>query len=289
MDEPVTDNSLASPLLTARQHAQFHRDGFIMLPNIVPISEIARVLESVTTLFHQRAGRNEGAQRDMLGHDDDGAPAVQPEIDNPSNYAPELRHNLLTANAAAIASQLLGDKAYPNFEHAILKPANSGTATPWHQDEAYKGDSTLSYDQISIWVPLQDVDESNGCMKYVPRRTHLSRVLEHQSVGGDPLVHALECIADDFDPNQAVSLPVSAGGATVHHSRTVHAATANLSNEPRYAYVLAFRVPAEKDAERNDFLWQRTRDTARMRRRRQWRRSGGVAIEAYRRLRRQLG
>ena len=266
---------------------KFRRNGFVVVPSIVSEAEIAALAPIFADLFDRRAGRSEGAQRDMLGSDEDSSPVVQPEIIDPSNYSAELRRSRLRSRAAELARELLGQSAVPSFEHAIMKPPGSERSTPWHQDEAFRPDGSLDYEQLSIWVPLQDVDQDNGCMRYVPG-SHLGAVLDHRPAGGDPRLHALEYANEAFEPTDAVACPLRVGGAVIHHGRTLHGAFGNSGADPRYAYVMAFRIPAAEDARRHDFPWQRRPDTAPLRRRRSWLRRGGVVVDAYRRARRRL-
>src|SRR5450631_1293199 len=122
-------------VLTPEQVQFFHDEGYLTLPNIAPPEEVDLLCTVFDRLFEQRAGRAEGAQFDMVGHDDDDAPPALSQIINPVNYAEELRNTQYRVNATAIATQLLGPAITPAFEHAILKPAERGAATPWHQDE----------------------------------------------------------------------------------------------------------------------------------------------------------
>lgn len=282
--KPVGDGPSPSlPPLSTDQVHQFQQQGFISLIRDTPPTEINFLRSQLAELFEKHAGRSEGAQLDTLGYDDDRLPPVQPEIINPANYAPQLKDLPLREWAGQVARELLGPEAYPNFEHAILKPAGAGKATPWHQDEASRGDGSLMYEQVSIWVPLQDVNEENGCLQYIPG-TQAGPVLDHRPVGGDPKIHALECLTDQFDPDSAVSCPLPAGSAVVHHGRTLHSACANHSTDPRFAYVFVFRKPPGK--ERHEFPWQRDHRTAAWTRQRQWLRRGGLLTEIRRRVRR---
>jgi ectoine hydroxylase-related dioxygenase (phytanoyl-CoA dioxygenase family) len=262
---------------------EFNDRGFICIPNIAERAELVLLRTMFDRLFAERAGRKEGMQYDMLGHDsEEGAPAL-PSIMNPINYAPELRHLRCRDNAAAIARQLLGPRATKLFEHVILKPARQGGATPWHQDEAYGFDLGFIHRRVGIWIPLQDVTPENGCMMFLPG-SHRLGVLRHRAFGNDPRVHALEC-TDGFNHAEGVACPLSAGGATVHQGRTLHFAGPNRSDAPRYAYILAFDIPPERLPNRRDFSWNREKQAGNQARRRRWRMRGGIVIEAFRKLR----
>jgi hypothetical protein len=234
-------------------------------------------------LFAERAGREEGMHYDLLGHDSDDETPTSPEIIEPINYAPALRHLRCRDNAKAIAQQLLGPQATGTFEYAILKPAKVGGATPWHQDEAYCVDSKFVCQQVSFWIPLSDVTSENSCMMFVPG-SHKLGVLPHGSHGNDPRIHAIECIGG-FNHEEAVACPLSAGGATVHHGRTLHFATPNRSSMPRIAYILGFNIPPVRLPERRDFYWNRQKQAAHLARKRRWRLRGGIFVEVLRKLR----
>lgn len=270
-------------VLTREQIDSFHERGFLSLPRISPPQEVAALAPVFTRLFAQRAGRNEGAHYDLVSCDEDDATANLPSIINPVNYAPELRNLEFRRNALAIARQLLGPTVTPAFEHAILKPARQGAATPWHQDEAYRVDANFAYKQISFWMPLGIATLDNGCMHYIPR-SHLGPVLPHHSFKDDPKIHAIECTGG-FSDADAEACPLPAGGVAIHDGRTLHYAGPNRTDLPRCAYILAFELPPKALRQPRDFYWNRMRQTANQLRRSSWRRRGGILVEAFRKYR----
>jgi ectoine hydroxylase-related dioxygenase (phytanoyl-CoA dioxygenase family) len=192
--------------------------------------------------------------------DEEGRAPKLPQILKPANFAPELRETRAVAHATAIARQLLGPEAVPWFDHAILKPPGYGAETPWHQDEAHRNDPGTHYEQISVWLPFQPATEANGRMRFMPG-THRGSVLAHRSPQSDPRIMALQCMAT-FDAAQAVACPLPLGGATVHHCRTLHGAGANVSDVPRFAYILAFRGAVRPDPGFLGYSWNREKRTA---------------------------
>ena len=272
------------PLITlsAAQVASFHEQGFLTLPEISPPAEVASLRDTFQRLFAQRAGRKEGAQFDMVTHDEDDATPQLSQIIKPANFAPELLSTQFRVSALSVARQLLGENAVQVSEHAILKPADHGAATPWHQDEAFR-EAEFEYEQLSIWMPLQEATVENGCLHYLPG-THRIGVLDHRSPGDDPYVHALECTGD-FNAGDAVACPLPPGGAVIHHGRTLHYAGPNRTQTARYAYVLMFEAPPKPAAKARDFYWNRAKQTAGLRRRSRWRKRGGAFVVLWRKLR----
>lgn len=269
--------------LDAASVGRYTEQGFCTITNFATAEEVRELLGIFTRLFKAQAGRSEGAYFDLMSDDAEDGERVLPNIINPNNYSSELRHMQLQDRALALARQLLGAKATPSFQHAILKPPLQGGETPWHQDEAYRADANFLYRQMSIWIALQDVNAENGCMVYLPG-SHRLPVLPHRSVNDDPKREAIECIGE-FDKSAGVACPLPAGGATLHAGRTLHYSSPNRTAAPRYAYILVFETPPEPLHGQRDFHWLREKQSGGVARKRRWRRRGGILIEAARKLR----
>jgi ectoine hydroxylase-related dioxygenase (phytanoyl-CoA dioxygenase family) len=239
--------------LSPEQIDFFHRNGYLAIPAITNPEEVASLCEIYDYLFSAKVGRETGDHLDLSSTDEDNQEPVLPQILNPSKYAPELVDTLFRINAEAIAIQLLGPEGRFSGDHAIRKPAHSGVETPWHQDEAY-WEPDLEYNSLSIWIPLQEATLENGCMQFVPG-SHSQEVLPHHSIGHDPRIIGLEVDNVEALTATAVACPLPPGGATIHHSRTLHYTGPNHSARPRRAYILAFEVPAKKREIARDFYW----------------------------------
>ena len=230
--------------LTPEQIEAFHRDGFLSVPQISTPEEIEMMREAYDRIFAAQAGRDSGNQFDLAGDDEDGKTQNLPQILNPEKYAPELWDVQARVNALHIVRQLFGDDMQAGGGHAIFKPAKHGATTPWHQDEAY-WNPDVEPRSISVWMPLQDVDESNGCMQFIPG-SHKTEILPHQPIGNNPKVHGLELAPEaNVDVSNPVICPLQAGGATFHPSRTLHFTAANHSERPRRAFIMMFGAPAK--------------------------------------------
>jgi ectoine hydroxylase-related dioxygenase (phytanoyl-CoA dioxygenase family) len=247
-------------VLTRDQIEFFKREGYLLLDAIVPPAEVERMRDIYDKLFERKAGREQGEFFDLGGTDEEGKAAVLPQMMNPSRYAPEIAVGQFRLNAAAIARQLLGAAADFKQDLAICKPPRSPVPTPWHQDNAYL-DPKMDHENLNIWIPLQPATVENGCMFYIPRTHATGKILPHHSMNNDPRIEGLEC--DEVDVKKAVPAAVPAGGAAIHHTRTLHYAGPNKSDNPRRAYILEFELPPKKRAVAHDFYWQKARKTAR--------------------------
>lgn len=249
--------------LTTGQIDFFHREGYLTIPSLTSLEEVAFIRTLYDRIFAQRAGRESGAQFDLAGTDEEGKEAVMPQILGPAQYAPELNETQLLVNATAVTRQLFGDNAWCGFGHAIYKPPRISPPTPWHQDAAYWSPEMDYPASVSIWVPLQEATLENGCMWFVPR-SQRPDVYEHQSIGKDVRIHALELQEHEMHRVvHPVACPLPPGGATFHGPYTLHYAGANKSDIPRRALILGGGLPGIKRDKPRDLYWNRLKKTLR--------------------------
>lgn len=252
-------------LLNAGKVDDFWVQGFVRVPRFIEPNEVVELGRIFATFFTQRAGRKKGNHYDLAGTDEESTKPVLPQLVNPSEHCPDLQNTQFWARARQVAVELLGPGCSLQNEHAILKPAGYGAETPWHQDEAYWAPD-LEYESLSIWLPLQPVDEKNGCLRFVPG-SHRGEVLEHRSLGNNVRIHGLEAVNQEHPDGVGCSLKT--GGVTIHHCRTLHSSGANRTEASRYAYILGFGRPPGIRSYARDFSWKNARRTARDERRRQ--------------------
>src|SRR6202012_252647 len=111
---------------------------------------------------------------------------------------PHLHHPLFLDNPAVTAAQgiareLMGcdDPAF-FFSMLIYKPGGHPHPTPWHQDMAYANMPFTRAGTVwpgnvvaQFWLALDDVDETMGCMEFLPGAQHRPRP-EHHVASGEP-------------------------------------------------------------------------------------------------------
>ena len=268
--------------LTAAQTQFLDEQGYLSVNAITTPEEAREIRAILQELFDRRAGANEGANVDLVAGEDPQTPKTAPQILNPSNYNAKLRKTACFKNALKFAQQILGEEARCFFDLSILKLAEVGSATPWHQDMASR-DPRFEYTEINVWVALQDVAADGGCLQFIPG-SHRLPVLQHHSVNDDPTAHSYECVGG-FDPSKAVACPLPAGGCVIHLPRTLHCAGPNLVATPRVAYIMVFGLPPQPTKEPRVFPWLQQKHTKSQDMKRQWMRRGGLFVTLWRRVR----
>ncbi|MDA0374089.1 MAG: phytanoyl-CoA dioxygenase family protein [Planctomycetota bacterium] len=150
-----------------------------------------------------------------------------------------LRRAVFDLAATVPCAQVLGVERLRFWHDQVFhKPAHHPGVVPWHQDYSY-WQRTAPARHVTLNVMLDDADEDNGCLMFVPG-SHRFGLLP--SLGFDSELGAVVEHLDDeqraaFRP---VPVPVAAGHATLHHSHTLHGSGPNRSARPRRALVLNY-------------------------------------------------
>lgn len=142
------------------------------------------------------------------------------------------REFVLNPRLRAIVEQLIGKPALLATDQIFMKPPRFGTAKPYHQDNAYfccRPDD----DVVTAWIALDDVDESNGCLRYIDG-SHRDPPLEHVPIPGEP--HNKSPRPEQIDLSRESLAPVRKGGVVFHHSNTLHTSHRNESDRWRRGY-----------------------------------------------------
>ncbi|HCK11151.1 MAG: hypothetical protein CME21_20220 [Gemmatimonadetes bacterium] len=107
----------------------------------------------------------------------------------------------------------------------------------WHQDNAYYNAHALSKTRMSVWIPMVDVDEENGCLWVVPG-SHTGGVKEHGQYGG-------QCPKSmgpaDMVAEGAIPCAVKAGSILLFRSDLWHHSKGNGTDRVRRAFIVSYQ------------------------------------------------
>ena len=75
------------------------------------------------------------------------------------------------------AGAILSGRRYPTQVSSVfVKPAKSGAATPWHQDNGLWRDGET--EPFNFWMALDPAKRENGCLQFIPG-SHKTEIVEH--------------------------------------------------------------------------------------------------------------
>ena len=243
-------------MLNEQQIEQFDADGFLKAGPLLEQDEVEELRSEVDRLMETGPdGFAEGEPRPVLFRD----LAVRAEgtvTENPVWQvvniweASEAFERLLYHPAIGRALSQLTRQPDIVVWHDQLqyKPAASGGALRWHQD-APLWPIIKPMTAVSAWIPLDDVDEENGCMWMVPGSyewgDQIAFIREHLL---DLELENFQSIAAPFAPPEGARVteavprpwPMKRGELSFHHSLNWHGSPANRSNRDRRAIAIHY-------------------------------------------------
>ena len=130
-------------------------------------------------------------------------------------------------------SQLIGEEAILKADMALSKPPFIGSEKPWHQDNAYFNWLPL-HRVATAWIALDDATVENGCMHILPGGHKLGPLRHH---------HTIDCeiMPGRFDNDQALPVPLRAGGVMYFSAMLPHQTPPNRTGSRRRALQFQYR------------------------------------------------
>lgn len=213
-------------ILTEEQVAAFDRDGFFLFRGALTKDEITAITAAVDPL--------EEEFEHILRTQEDGERFIS-KVDSITfaphfvTRSPEIRAFACHPVFARMARDLLGDNVRLYWDQAVYKKPENPRPFPYHQDNGYN--FVIPQPYLTFWIPLVDVDETNGCPWVVPG-LHRLGTLQHKTMA---LGYELF-----VDHPEEVSVPASVGDIVVFSSLTPHKTGPNLTRETRKAYIMQY-------------------------------------------------
>lgn len=215
----------------------FEQDGFLSGVRLLSEVQIKMLRDELDQLMQaERASdprfyeyhRNEAASPDAVLFHALGAWRVSPAYHDLVFLPPVVR----------AAESLLGGTVRLWHDQLFVKPPRDGAVVEWHQDYSY-WTRTKPLAHLTCWIGLDDSNEDNGCVRYVPG-SHRWPLLPRYPLSGD-MSAVFDLISEEqkaqFKPVPAI---LKAGEASFHHPMTVHGSYENRSERPRRGCVINF-------------------------------------------------
>jgi len=213
--------------LTPGQIEAFNDDGFFRLDGVFSAREIAAVTAAIDPLeaAHERFVRDNRGGRSRLT--EVGAITFTAHIVKRSPVLHAFAGHLVFRD---ICHDLIGADVRLYWDQSVYKKTGKEQEFPWHQDNGYTFIEPQQY--LTLWIPLVDVDEENGCPWIAPG-VHKRGTLEHWLT---PI--GFKCLEDVPD---AVCVPGKAGDVIAFSSLSPHRTGPNLrKGSVRKAYILQY-------------------------------------------------
>jgi hypothetical protein len=169
---------------------------------------------------------------------------IRPE--SPIHLGPAVFNLLRNSKLLDGVERFIGPEIYLNpVQHARIKPpqrllsepkrygTNPGV-TPWHQDRAAPDDSAADSDILTVWLPITDATEENGCLAVIPGSHKCGELVMHCSSA------TRQGIPTELLGGEPLPLPMRAGDVLFMNKFTKHCSLPNVSDEIRWSFDLRY-------------------------------------------------
>lgn len=146
-------------------------------------------------------------------------------------------HDILWNPAFTVpASQLIGGAVRFWHDQLFCKPSHHGGVVAWHQDYSY-WTRTKPMTHLTCWIGLDDANEENGCVQYIPK-SHRWDLLPITGLAGNMEAIREVLTEEQWNAFRPVPIVLRKGEATFHHPLLVHGSFENRSPRQRRAVVI---------------------------------------------------
>jgi phytanoyl-CoA hydroxylase len=249
----------------------FNRQGFLVVEHALHperdldpvVAEYEALLDTLTAQWHaegqlpstfrdlpfaQRFARVlHAAPRELnvMSHFDISLPFEGVTEQTPIHLGPETFGLLSNPNLLDLVEQFIGSEIFSNpIQHTRIKPPErelpehlQGSSllarTDWHQDTGVHLPEADQTHMLTVWLPLTDATEANGCLCVIPG-SHRNGLVTHCPRPGARIPDALL-------EGQPIPVPVKRGGVLFFHHLTKHASLSNTSDGIRWSFDLRYQ------------------------------------------------
>lgn len=229
---------------TTKQKTQYETEGYFILRNIISrdlAAELRGVIRNVIML--PEPGKFVDLDpMDPMNDTPQGRIARYRKLANFCIQSPLIWHNIYAGEKLLnIARYFLGDDIIVKYNSCFLKPAHTGSATPWHQDNGLWRDGET--EPFNFWIPLEPATRENGCMQFIPG-SHKTEIVEHvlypDSIHGELPRETVKEMLKEHDVHH---IELDPGDVVFWHSSMWHYSPPNPSEHSRIAVAGVWTSP----------------------------------------------
>jgi len=211
-------------MLTEEQIQHFYREGYLMVPGLVPQETVHAVLAAVPTDLAMS----------------DGWKPITFDHDNPTKDA-ALHQLLVEPNITTAVADIFAQPPRIYYGMLAVVPAHGGHGLPWHQDNQY---TQILGGALNVFIALCDITPDKAILWVAPR-SHLAGVQPWRDSDLYGAAHREAAI----DPENGIPLPtMKAGDVGIFDRNTYHRSLSNMTSEHRYAYAAQYQAENARQA-----------------------------------------
>ncbi|MDG2002733.1 MAG: phytanoyl-CoA dioxygenase family protein [Novosphingobium sp.] len=231
----AASQALSCRPVTTDEVARYDEQGWVKLPGLVSPETVRVLLDMAKARMGEEAQGNAVSpmQQPFFNpevSDGPASPVLRPLIDGIGASA-----KTLMQRRKGLGVRYFGDSFAPKLPAGRETRHPGAGATYYHQDFINWGLDRSG--GMTFWIALEDLAEDTGTMSFLDGSHRLGALGHYRSyeIGND--------IRDDYPEivercSQIGPVTYKAGDATVHSNLTVHGAGENLTDRPRWAWII---------------------------------------------------
>jgi hypothetical protein len=226
-------------VLTQAQREFYFREGYLLLPEIVPKEWIERVRKATDELVERsRAVTKSDAVWDLEAGHSAQSPRLR-RVSAPVDQHPAFWEYVSQSLVGDVVADLVGPNV--KFHHSKLnfKWAQGGEEVKWHYDISFWPHT--NYSPLTVGTYLYDCGMDQAPLQVLPKSHLINPMFSQYDAEGRWTGCLSEADVATLDISKAVPLPGPAGSLTIHNCRTLHYSAKNRSNlgRPLLLYALS--------------------------------------------------
>lgn len=235
------------------QRAFFFEKGYLVLENVLEDEDLQPVIDELSSEIHKRAGQavEKGELSGTFGDEpfetrlasiSKQNAKIAVSIWNGALHGPAIFHLISHPRLLDVAEYFCGDEIIASSVYRLRpKIPNFGYGeVPAHQDSGYFEPFCDSSLIVTMWIPLVDTNEENGCL-YVLPGSHREEVFEHKMHESGKYLAIDSPLQPKIDP---VFCPVPKGGVLLLDNKIIHGSLKNTSSGVRWSMDLRYQSAA---------------------------------------------
>lgn len=240
--------------LSTAQLEQFDREGYLVVDSFFEAGDLQPVIDEISAEIEARA-RELVAQGKLsqtyaecgferqLAKISAETDSVAKSIWNGNLCGPAFFNLIRNPKLLDIAESFCGPELIASSVYRLRPkiPNNPYGEVPWHQDSGYMEAYCDKAMVLTVWLPLVNATQENGCMWVIPGVHKTGGLVRHGWRQGKPYL----IIPDsDLPAREPVCVPVRKFGALFLHNLTPHASFTNEADHVRWSMDLRYQSAA---------------------------------------------
>jgi ectoine hydroxylase-related dioxygenase (phytanoyl-CoA dioxygenase family) len=236
--------------LTASQRDFFFREGYLVLDRLFSDDDLQPAIDDINRAVDEKVAelvQSGDLSRSYAEYDFEHRLAeISRETDrvalslwNGVLHGPGFFRLITNPKLLDVAESLCGEELIASSVYRLRPkiPHYDYGGVPWHQDSACFEPCCDHSLVLTVWIPLVDTNQENGCLWVIPR-VHTAAVLPHRPAEGKAY---LEIVAASLPEGPHGCCPVAKGGALLLTNRTPHGSFENRTELVRWSMDLRYQ------------------------------------------------